>query len=332
MAASPAAATPVSNSPAQRNAALPQAETQGLASEPPHSNDADARTRSVLGSAGPTAWPSAFEDVIGYALWPTDYGAALRSHGIGDVIETALAPSTTGNIATRRGAQQARADDKAMAPIGCTGWDVSSSDWPIAKISSIIEPNDAQKDALDQFKASINDAMSAVKSSCHDGGSATPVERLRAMQTTLWAVHDAAQLVRAPLARFYDSLTDQQKQKLIASDAAAPARNGRADTAKVCDMPASLDAPVRRIDQTLRPTKAQHASLDGLQKKSFEMGQFLMASCLKAVPATPAERLDAAADRLTALIFAASNVNMALNDFTSQLNDDQKAKLNSLAR
>ena len=60
------------------------------------------------------------------------------------------------------------------------------------------------------------------------------------------------------------------------------------------------------------------------------MGQFLMASCLKPMPATPAERLDAAADRLTAVIFAASNVNMALNDFTSQLNDEQKTKLNSL--
>ncbi len=57
-----------------------------------------------------------------------------------------------------------------------------------------------------------------------------------------------------------------------------------------------------------------------------------MASCLKPMPATPAERLDAAADRLTAVIFAASNVNMALNDFTSQLSDEQKSRLNSLVR
>ena len=88
----------------------------------------------------------------------------------------------------------------------------------------------------------------------------------------------------------------------------------------------------RQIEQTVRPNKAQRASLEALQKKSFEMGQFLMASCLKPIPATPAERLDAAADRLTAVIFAASNVNMALNDFTSQLSDEQKTKLNSLVR
>jgi hypothetical protein len=46
----------------------------------------------------------------------------------------------------------------------------------------------------------------------------------------------------------------------------------------------------------------------------------------------PAERLDAAADRLTAVIFAISNVNIALNDFTSELSDEQKARLNSLVR
>ena len=99
--------------------------------------------------------------------------------------------------------------------------------------------------------------------------------------------------------------------------------------ARMCDLP-TADAPIRQIEQSVRPTKAQRASLEALQKKSFEMGQFLMASCLKPMPATPAERLDAAADRLTAVIFAASNVNMALNDFTSQLSDEQKTKLNSL--
>jgi hypothetical protein len=86
------------------------------------------------------------------------------------------------------------------------------------------------------------------------------------------------------------------------------------------------------MEQSLQPTQPQRASLDTLQKKSSEMGQFLMASCLRPMPATPAERLDAAADRLTAVIFAASNVNMALNDFTSQLSAEQKAKLNSLGR
>jgi hypothetical protein len=153
------------------------------------------------------------------------------------------------------------------------------------------------------------------------------------MQNTLWAVHDAAQLIRAPLAKFYDSLNDEQKQKFAAP--AQPQAGGRtpsrSEMARMCDLP-TADAPMRQIEQSVRPTKVQHSSLEALQKKSFEMGQFLMASCLKPMPATPAERLDAAADRLTAVIFAASNLNMALNDFTSQLGDEQKTKLNSMVR
>jgi hypothetical protein len=86
---------------------------------------------------------------------------------------------------------------------------------------------------------------------------------------------------------------------------------------------------MRQIEQTLHPTKAQRTSLDALQKKSFEMGQFLMASCLKPVAATPTERLDAAADRLTAVIFAASTVGLALNDFYNQLSSEQKSKLST---
>jgi hypothetical protein len=62
------------------------------------------------------------------------------------------------------------------------------------------------------------------------------------------------------------------------------------------------------------------------------MGLFLMLSCMQATPATPAARLDAAADRLTAVIFAASTVALAFNDFYDQLSGEQKAKFNSLIR
>jgi hypothetical protein len=190
-----------------------------------------------------------------------------------------------------------------------------------------------QRGMLDQFKTALNDAVSSIKSTCRDDANLGPVERLRVIQNTLWAVHDAAQLIRAPLAKFYDSLNDEQKQKFTApTQAQAGARTpSRSEMARMCDLP-TADAPMRQIEQSVRPTKAQRSSLEALQKKSFEMGQFLMASCLKPMPATPAERLDAAADRLTAVIFAASNLNMALNDFTSQLSDEQKTKLNSMVR
>jgi hypothetical protein len=57
------------------------------------------------------------------------------------------------------------------------------------------------------------------------------------------------------------------------------------------------------------------------------MGQLLIASCLQPVAATPEARLDAALDRLTAMLFAITNVTLAFNDFHGQLSDDQKTRL-----
>ena len=47
------------------------------------------RARGARRSArsGPLTWPTAYEDVIGFTLWPSEYGERLRSHGIGDVLE-----------------------------------------------------------------------------------------------------------------------------------------------------------------------------------------------------------------------------------------------------
>jgi hypothetical protein len=290
-----------------------------------------APSQARLGTVGPLAWPAAYEDVIGYTLWPKEYGERLRVHGIGDLLSTAFAPSAA--IAART--QQARAGDPNGVPVAgtCGSVDLTANDWPIAQITNTIALNDTQRGTLDQFKTALNDAISSIKSTCRDDASLGPVERLRVMQNTLWAVHDAAQLIRAPLASFYDSLNDEQKQKFAAPAQAqaggrTPSRN---EMARMCDLP-TADAPMRQIEQSVRPTKAQRSSLEALQKKSFELGQFLMASCLKPMPTTPAERLDAAADRLTAVIFAASNLNMALNEFTSQLSDEQKTKLNSMVR
>ena len=329
--AAQAAAAPTADPvPPQRNAALapPDDEARGRSSEPTRM---PAPSQARLGTVGPPAWPTAYEDVIGFTLWPKKYGERLRVHGIGDVLSTAFASGAA--IAART--QQARAGDPNGAPVAitCGSVDLTATDWPIAQITGAIELNDVQRGALDQFKTALNDAVSSIKSTCRSDANLAPVERLRVMQNTLWAVHDAAQLIRAPLASFYDSLNAEQKQKFAApaqpqAGARAPSRN---DMARMCDLP-TADAPIRQIEQSVRPTKTQRPSLEALQKKSFEMGQFLMASCLKPMPATPAERLDAAADRLTAVIFAASNLNMALNDFTSQLSDEQKTKLNSMVR
>ena len=111
---------------------------------------------------------------------------------------------------------------------------------------------------------------------------------------TLWAVHDAAQLIRAPLASSWLARRGAEAEVCgTSASRQAAARRSRNDMARMCDLPLG-----RSANATDRAKSEAHQGPAlkprGFAKKSFEMGQFLMASCFKPMPATPEERLDAA--------------------------------------
>jgi hypothetical protein len=209
-----------------------------------------------------------------------------------------------------------------------------------------MELSDLQRAALEQLRTAVNDGVAAIQAAaCRDEAGSSSAERLHAMQHTLWAVRDAAMLVRAPLINFYRSLTEEQKKHFIVP-ATQPdprlvqmeqrARQGRGanqrmprEVARMCGMSAANEWPLRQIEHAIQPNKAQKASLEALQKKATEMGQLLIASCLQPIAATPEARLDQALDRLTAMLFAITNITLAFNDFHGQLGDDQKSKLSA---
>jgi hypothetical protein len=310
--------------PAQRNAALTAPSEPAAPAASPSGDNAQqppAERGGKLGVVGPSSWPGAYEDVIGFTFWPQDYGARLRSHGIGDVLTATLAPTLLAPTV------KATAANPSAATAEACGAAAPRSDWPAADLARAMDLNAEQRAALDRLQNTLTDTAASVRAAaCRSRTASSPGERLHVLQNTLWTVHDAAVSLRAPLTKFYDTLNDNQKKQLAA--AADPHGAKHDDIARVCGAPSANATPMRTFEQTLQPTKAQRAGLDAFQKKSFEMGQFLMASCLQSVAATPTERLDAAADRLTAVIFAASSVGLALNDVYNQLSDQQKAKLN----
>jgi hypothetical protein len=261
---------------------------------------------SPLGQVGPLAWPSAYEDVIGFTLWPKSYAQRLRTHGITDVLTTIFAPNAMPGARTevaRAGADKPNAAAASLASVGpCANTDEAAPDWPTVQIESSIKLSATQRTALDQLKSAVAKAVAAIKATCRAENAATPVERLQAMQDKLWAVRDAAILVRAPLAKFMDSLTADQKKQFAAPPSQTDPRAltaagrpvNREAIARMCGMPNMNESSLQPIERTLQPTKAQHASLEALQKASFEMGQLLIVSCLQPTAAAPAERLDTA--------------------------------------
>jgi hypothetical protein len=345
--AAPAPAAP------QRSAALSQPAEQQLQPQPRRRDaarahranqpPAPAREPSQLGVVGPQTWPNAYEDILGYALWPEKYGERIKAHGIGDVMSLIFAPQ---NLAAAGGQALVRSADANPSDAGgagaACGTAAQTVDWPARQIEQSIELTEPQRAKLAELRTAVGDGVSAIRATCRDGAR-TSADRLRAMQHTLWAVRDATILIRAPLVDFYSSLTAEQKKQFIVQASQPDPRMAHMDSramsrgqqsvppqlARMCGMAGANEWPMRQIEHSIRPNRAQRASLEALQKKSGEMGQLLMASCLQATPATPDVRVDAAVDRLTALLFAVTNVSLAFNDFYGQLNEEQKSQLGS---
>src|SRR5262245_49869610 len=66
--------------------AAPAAAATAPALAPERDTQGTVKTR--LGRAGPAAWVTAYEEVLGFAFWPDDYGAQFRSRGFDVIADT----------------------------------------------------------------------------------------------------------------------------------------------------------------------------------------------------------------------------------------------------
>lgn len=301
---------------------------------------------SRLGRGGPPAWPSAFEDVLGYTFWPDDYAQRLRGHGF-DVISDTI----TGSFETPRAPVQASTTgsavrDDANAGSACPEAAGVQDNWPSTRFGQTIQLTNAQHDAVDAIQKAVRQSKETLKSDCADVAALPAPDRLRALVQSLWTVHDAGVALRAPVKQFEDALTPAQKASFASRmPAAAPKPDAKNQNAanqnaamnrqyQACAAPNVEEAErlIKQIEMRVRPTKEQAASLENLHKITSDMAKLLMASCARPIPKEPVERLDAANDQLTTLNYAATTLQIAFNDFYSKLDNAQKARFDSPGR
>ncbi len=314
----------------------------GRAAAPVPDRDAQGTVKSRLGRAGPAAWVTAYEEVLGFAFWPDDYGAQFRSRGF-DVI----ADTITGRFDRMRGSTRvattgaARSDSgTAVSADQCN--DAASADdkWPSSRIEQLLQLSDAQHATLDKVQLAANDAVKTIKSNCRQLGDLSPPDRLRALVQALWIVRDGDMAMRAPLKNFHESLTSAQKNSFAVQqpqNAPPPddkTQGGENKQYQACAAQniGSAERLVKEIEMKVRPDKTQSASLENLQKVSSDMAKLLIASCAQPIPADPLARLDSASDQITAMNYAASNVQIALDDFYGRLSQTQKARFEATGR
>jgi hypothetical protein len=311
----------------------------GLASSNPASAIAGAR----LGWVGPPAWPTGYEDLVGFTFWPDDYAPRLRGHGF-DVI----ADTITGRFDVPRPARTATTGaavtndaDNELSVGRCGDSAKADSNWPAARIEQIMQLSDAEHAALENLQTTANQSVKTIRANCVGPAAGASPDRLRALVQTLWTVRDAGISMREPLKNFYDTLTVTQKNSFIRQ----PTQNSPPPDPKAADPEMNkqyqacasqnvekAERMIKEIEMRVRPNRDQAASLENLHRASGDMAKLLIASCAQPVPADPMERLDSANDQLTAINYAATTVQIALDEFYLKLNNDQKARFDSVTR
>jgi hypothetical protein len=84
---------------------------------------------------------------------------------------------------------------------------------PMERIERMVQPDDAQRNAYRDLQIAIAQAGEVLKSNCPTYKPLTPVVRLEAMEQRLDAMLHAVDTVQPALAKFYGSLSDEQKER-----------------------------------------------------------------------------------------------------------------------
>ena len=308
----------------------------------------------VLGWFGPLFWPYAYYDLFDYVYWPYAYDD-FWPYAYDDVYYGIYGPYAYsgrygyrpyadpngyyGGRSARRGVSSgryaARADDTERAAEICSDDAAQLTNWPIERISEVVQPTDAQRPALDELRAANAKAIDMLRAGCPNDLPSIPTGRLAAMESRLQVMLAAVQTVRPALERFYQSLSDEQKARFNAiaptGDPDAAAKDQR-DLTKWCDekTPGLTDLPIDRIAQAVQPTPVQRASLDELKDVSVKAGERLKTDCPAYQTLTPTGRVEAMEKRLDATLSALKTVQPPLAKFYNSLSDEQKARFNSL--
>jgi hypothetical protein len=161
------------------------------------------------------------------------------------------------------------------------------------------------------------------------------------MRQRIVSMLQAVQIVRPALERFYQSLSDEQKERFIALEgeaapgAARTANRQQPNLTQTCGGSSKpiTGLPINQMRQVLRPNDVQQAALDELNSATVQAASLLKESCAQDAqdrPITPPGRLAAMEARLNALLTAIDTVQPAMAKFYNSLTDEQKARFDAM--
>jgi hypothetical protein len=315
-----------------------------------HDHDRFAQRRGfhgvVLGWVGPLFWPYAYTDFVDYAYWPyaSDSFWPYAYDDVYDGIFGAYAPDSTAyaSVSSSRRRLATRSPTAAgLPPAGsaqiCSGQATGLTDWPIERIAQQVGPDDNQRMLLDNLKDATEKAVNLLQSACPTDLPSTPTGRLSEMHQRIQSMLQAVQLVRPALEKFYQSLSDEQKERFISLEAeptAARTRTARQqpNLAQACGSSSKqiTGLPTNQIQQLLHPNEVQQAALQELNDATAKAASILSQNCPQDEALTPPGRVAAMEQRLSAMLQALETVQPAMAKFYNSLSDEQKARFDRM--
>ena len=284
------------------------------------------------GWVGPVFWPFLLGDIFSYALWPYDYYYPFWSYGTAyDYDYGPYVPaysnygySDLSNVYGYTGTTGDSRNDTHVNQIppevtqSCGGFAPGVTSFPIDRIRQAIHPTGEQVTFLDDLATASSKASALLNASCPNQPPLTPLARLDAVERRLDATIRAIESVRPALATLYNSLNDEQRQRLGAIGAedighgrgtAANGSSGVTSLGSLCsDQAANFTRlPVQRIEEIVKPSGQQQSALEKLKQTSENAADELRASCPTRTAEAPVARLDEMHNRLGAMLQAAKN-------------------------
>jgi hypothetical protein len=289
------------------------------------------------GWVGPLFWPFAIYDIYDDAIWGD--GIGFWDYGYPDIYAAIFAPYGPEDLAAYTGpSPHGRRHRRVPRLAQLCSDDSGEIAGLIDQIQQAIQPNEAQRAALDDLANAWISAAGMIRASCPAQAAFTASDRLTVMQQRIGAMIMAERAVQQPLDKFYDLLDDEQEARLnaLAEDRRkmSVANGATEPPAQGCGaaQPAGLQWPAQEIEARLHPNDTQRAALKALQDANARALDILNAACPPKEATTLPIRLDAVDGRLGAMQQALYLVSTALQAFYATLSDEQKTQFEAIGQ
>jgi hypothetical protein len=219
---------------------------------------------------------------------------------------------------------------------------------PTDVVIKTVKPNKEQLAAIERVGSATNEAAKKLNASCPNDVPTGLSKRLTTADQALGATKAALVLLRPAFVSVYASLDDEQKARLVALAISNTQRTPQVETASTNPPTSPINEtgahvpfgcgqwstllkawPLNKIEIDASLSDEARAELYELMASVYHAAGHLAASCQADDALTPVARLDGEVNRIDMLRQSIDGIAPALGEFTSLLNDDQKARFNT---